>query len=82
MTEQDDMENWNYASEASKGVIARRHPYNYQMALGRENANDVVPGLVTDDYNEQNQRGMYRRWLAFMEAETWHDLPPHSNGKS
>jgi phenylpropionate dioxygenase-like ring-hydroxylating dioxygenase large terminal subunit len=76
MTEQDDMENWNYASEASKGVIARRHPYNYQMALGRENPHDVVPGWVTDDYNEQNQRGMYRRWRAFMEAASWNDLAP------
>ena len=26
MTEQDDMENWNYATEASAGTIARRAP--------------------------------------------------------
>jgi hypothetical protein len=26
MTEQDDMENWNYATAASKGTIARRFP--------------------------------------------------------
>ena len=26
MTEQDDIENWNYASAASKGTIARRYP--------------------------------------------------------
>ncbi len=26
MTEQDDMENWNYAHAASRGVIARRYP--------------------------------------------------------
>ena len=58
------------------GVIAWRHPYNYEMALGFENANDVVPGLVTDDFNEQNQRGMYKRWRAFMEAASWRDLAP------
>jgi phenylpropionate dioxygenase-like ring-hydroxylating dioxygenase large terminal subunit len=81
MTEQDDMENWNYASEASKGVIARRHPYNYEMALGFENPNDVVPGWVTDDYNEQNQRGMYKRWRAFMEAESWNALAPKCKNK-
>jgi hypothetical protein len=80
MTEQDDMENWNYASEASKGVIARRYPYNYEMALGFENPNDVVPGWVTDDYNEQNQRGMYKRWRAFMEAESWNELAPKCKG--
>ncbi len=80
MTEQDDMENWNYATAASKGLIARRHPYNYQMAMGYENAHDVVPGLVTDDYNEQNQRGMYRRWAAFMTARSWDDLYPNAAG--
>ena len=30
------MENWNYAHAASRGTIARRHPYNYEMGLGRE----------------------------------------------
>jgi hypothetical protein len=75
MTEQDDMENWYYASAASKGVIARRFPYNYQMALGRENPNDVVPELGTDGYNEQNQRGMYRRWAEQMEAKSWEEIP-------
>ncbi len=76
MTEQDDMENWNYASAASKGTIARRYPYNYQMAMGRENPHDVVPGLVTDGYNEQNQRGMYRRWAELMAAKRWAEIPP------
>ena len=31
MTEQDDMENWNYAHAASRGTIARRYPYNYEQ---------------------------------------------------
>ena len=74
MTEQDDMENWNYATAASRGIIARRHPYNYQMAMGAENANDVIPGLCTDGYNEQNQRQMYKRWAALMDAKTWADV--------
>ena len=34
MTEQDDMENWNYAHAASRGVIARRYPYTYEMGMG------------------------------------------------
>ena len=33
MTEQDDMENWNYATAASPGTIARRYPYNYQQSM-------------------------------------------------
>jgi hypothetical protein len=76
MTEQDDMENWNDATAASQGTIARRNPYNYQMAMGRANPNDVVPGLVTDGYNEQNQRGMYRRWAELMDARSWDSIPP------
>ena len=33
MTEQDDMENWLYATAASKGTIAKRYPLNYQMSM-------------------------------------------------
>jgi hypothetical protein len=69
------MENWNYASAASLGTIARRHPYNYQMAMGRENPNDVIAGTTTDGYNENNQRGMYRRWAELMDAKSWAELP-------
>ena len=34
MTEQDDMENWQYATAASRGTIARRYPFNYQLSMG------------------------------------------------
>ena len=33
MTEQDDMENWSNATQASRGTIARRYPYNYNCLL-------------------------------------------------
>jgi phenylpropionate dioxygenase-like ring-hydroxylating dioxygenase large terminal subunit len=36
LTEQDDMENWNYAHAASRGTIARRYPYNYAQGMGFE----------------------------------------------
>ena len=45
MTEQDDMENWNYAHAASRGVIARRHPYNYEQGQGWEVENYEWDGL-------------------------------------
>ena len=47
MTEQDDMENWLYATAASKGTIARRYPFNYQMSMGAYKTNDPVPGDVS-----------------------------------
>jgi hypothetical protein len=69
MTAQDDMANWNYATMASKGVIARRYPYNYQMGLGQAYGTYDSPGVLTDRIAEQNQRGFYQRWAACMEAE-------------
>ena len=83
LTEQDDMENWNYAHKASRGTIARQHPYNYEMGLGRstrafEDHGLKLPGAITDvtaaNASEHNQRGFYRRWRQFMEAATWNDL--------
>src|SRR6266404_5776541 len=83
LTEQDDMENWNYAHKASRGTIARQHPYNYEMGLGRstrafEDHGLTLPGAITDvttaNASEHNQRGFYRRWRQFMEAASWKDL--------
>ena len=83
MTEQDDMENWNYAHAASRGVIARRYPYTYEQGLGTE-VEDYecdglrIPGWVIDiteaKSSEHNLRNLYRRWAQFMEADSWDDL--------
>jgi phenylpropionate dioxygenase-like ring-hydroxylating dioxygenase large terminal subunit len=76
LTEQDDMENWAYASEASRGTIARRHPYNYKSGLRSGKPDALIPGLVTVQplTSEQNPRMLYRRWAEFMDAESWDDL--------
>ena len=89
LTEQDDMENWNYAHSASKGVIARRYAYNYQM--GREfppqpqGLEPKLPGQAVDVTKgvagEQNQRGFYARWAEFMDATSWKELATWKNGK-
>ena len=89
LTEQDDMENWNYAHVASKGVIARRHPYNYQMGTNFPAQNPLsepqLPGQEVDTTDgvagEQNQRGFYNRWAEFMDASTWKDLATWRNSK-
>ena len=78
------MENWNYAHAASRGTIARQHPYNYEMGLGRatdafEDHGLTLPGrisVVTGHASENNQRGFYTRWRRFMEASGWQDLTP------
>jgi hypothetical protein len=84
LTEQDDMENWNYAHAASRGTIARQYPYNYEMGVGRatdsfEDHGLKLPGrisVVTGAASENNQRGFYTRWRQFMEAGSWKDLGP------
>ncbi len=89
LTESDDMENWNYAHKASKGVIARRYPYDYSLGLNRE----VRTHPLLDEFglqqhgtftpkrtagnrepSEQNQRGAYYFWADLMRSESWDDL--------
>jgi phenylpropionate dioxygenase-like ring-hydroxylating dioxygenase large terminal subunit len=76
MTEQDDMENWSYASKASEGEMARRHPYHYKSGLHAGGAHETVPGFVTEKpiTSEQNPRALYRRWAEFMDATSWDEL--------
>ncbi len=74
LTEQDDMENWNYASKASRGAIASQLPYNYQIGLGHFNKNDHLPGHVVEGMSEMNQLGMYTFWAELMDADSWDDL--------
>jgi hypothetical protein len=83
LTEQDDMENWNYAHAASRGTIARRHPYCYLQGLG-DAVEDYewdgvrIEGAVIDiterQSSEEPMRNLYRRWAQFMEADSWDDL--------
>ncbi len=77
MTEQDDMENWTYATRASDGLIARRYPYHYKAGLGRGGKDALIPGQVTGREapgTEQNPRALYQRWAEFMDAPSWSDL--------
>lgn len=77
LTESDDMENWNYATAASRGTIARRHPYNYRMGLGHEYEDPTIaPGRLSYRRSEQGQRNRFARWLEFMEARSWSEIGP------
>ncbi|TFY99860.1 aromatic ring-hydroxylating oxygenase subunit alpha [Ramlibacter rhizophilus] len=74
MTEQDDMENWNYATAGSRGVIARRYPFNYQQSLGKVATDAPVPGHVSLQVSEENPRQFYRRWRDYMNGADWDTL--------
>jgi len=81
LTEEDDMENWNYAHKASKGAIARRHPYNYSTGVGYERRTSAIApwivrdGIITENsFTEQGHRGMYKFWADMLSSESWDDL--------
>jgi hypothetical protein len=74
MTEQDDMENWNYATAASRGTIARRYPYNYQQSLGTATDHGIIPGRVSTQMTEESARGFYRAWKGYLNGAGWDEL--------
>jgi hypothetical protein len=79
MTEQDDLENWLYATQASKGTIARRHAFNYQQSMGADELHPEVLGLkirgaVSQQMNEHMARGFYRRWNDYINGADWETL--------
>ena len=70
MTEQDDMENWNYAHAASRGTIARRYPYSYEQGLGCEIENYEWDGIAHPGDGHRHHRGQVER------AQSAQPLPP------
>jgi hypothetical protein len=74
MTEQDDMENWLYATKSSTGTIARRYPFNYQQSMGAYKRNDPIPGDVSVQITEQNARNYYQVYARYLKGDSWDSL--------
>ena len=74
MTEQDDMENWLYATAASKGSIARRHAFNYQQSLGKSAPDPQARAQTVSQISEQNPRNYYRVWAEYLKGSPWEVL--------
>lgn len=64
--EQDDADNWMQATQASRGVAARRVPLNYRMGLGHESEHPDLPGRVGPFFSDTCQRNFYRRWAELL----------------
>lgn len=82
MTEQDDMENWLYATRASQGAIARRYPFNYKQSMGAYTAEGPVPGHVSTQMTEENARNFYTRWATYLDRADWGVLLGRSTQKA
>ncbi|MEU4650142.1 aromatic ring-hydroxylating oxygenase subunit alpha [Nocardia fluminea] len=66
--EQDDGEQWNYATNSHDGFMTRDLPLNYGMGQGRA-ANTrfpEFPGVIDEVNSEINQRMFYKRWEQLM----------------
>lgn len=76
MTEQDDMENWNYATAGARGPIAKRYPYNYMQSLGKVQPKGAGPvaGNVSLQVSEENPRAFYRSWSQYMDQADWNTI--------
>jgi nitrite reductase/ring-hydroxylating ferredoxin subunit len=83
MTEQDDLENWTYLTEASRGTQARRFPYNYQARLHRERESEVLKEAVLTDGlgTEGSIRSYYRAWQRHMRADGWKEYLAAADGE-
>ncbi|WP_343077622.1 Rieske 2Fe-2S domain-containing protein [Pseudomonas sp.] len=80
MTEQDDMENWLYATRASTGTIARRYPFNYVQSKNKFEKNGPYGGDVSFQITEQNARNYYDRWATYLEKSSWQVLMGEDQG--
>ncbi len=76
MLEQDDGDNWIQGTRMTRGVLARRLPFNYQMNLGHGQPQDIDGRSVyIDDHtNEHAHMWLYRSWADWMAADSWADL--------
>ncbi len=75
LTEQDDMENWDYATSASRGAVAGTLPYNYAQGLGMTRPSSLEGAVESTHWStEENARNFYRRWARMAQGEAWPSL--------
>ena len=74
--EMDDGENWENATKANEGVITRRQRLHYGLRVGSAGPDPDLPGNISRPmYSDVNQLAFYRRWMDFMTADSWADIP-------
>lgn len=73
LLEQDDGENWDQSTRGTRGIVARRHPLNFQMNLGQGEVTrpENGPSFIDGPMNENAQMWTWRAWAEWMDAENW-----------
>jgi ethylbenzene dioxygenase alpha subunit len=65
--EMDDGENWEFSTNANRGVVTRRQRLHYKLGLDSAIDHPELPGNVfRGQLNDANQRAFYRRWAQEM----------------
>ena len=67
---QDDTENFEQVTEATRGAVGQRLDFNYQMNVGQESLEGPrgCPGRFAPYISETNQLNFYRHWAALMDS--------------
>ena len=74
--EVDDADNWNQCVASSRSLIGRRYMQVLSLGVGKTEEQDILPGYRSpNSTNEDRQRGLYKWWQEFMDAESWADIP-------
>jgi ethylbenzene dioxygenase alpha subunit len=74
--EMDDGENFEYSTRSNRGRVTREQDLFLGLGIGTRIEHPELPGNVFQgQINEANQRAYYQRWLDFMKAESWDELP-------
>ncbi len=67
---QDDTENFEQVTEATRGVVGQRLDFNYQMNVGQDllEGPPGCPGRFSPYISETNQLNFYRHWATLMDS--------------
>ncbi len=73
--EGDDGENMESNTRSNEGWVTRQAHLNTQMGYGREGRRSDLPGLVSENPdNEASLRNFSRMWRAMMGAQDWEEI--------
>ena len=75
MTEQDDMENWLYATRGQQGDDRAALSVQLPDVDGRvQNTTDLGPGEVATQMTDQTPRNFYRAYTRYLNGDDWDSL--------
>ena len=74
--EMDDGENWENATRSNEGVVTRRQKLHYGLRHTTAGPDPDMPGNIARPmYSDVNQLAFYRRWMDYLAADDWADIP-------